>query len=69
VPTDDLSVLCAQLTRDLLAIAKFLSYSFSVADSDLRVFFFLKSMKKVICFFRADFSELLLLIVSYARSC
>jgi len=34
-----LDVLCAQLTRDLFAIAKFLSCSFSADDSDLRVFF------------------------------
>ena len=33
-----LNVLCAQLTRDLFAIAKFLSCSFSAGDSDLRVF-------------------------------
>jgi len=26
MPTDDLSVLCAQLTRDLLTIAKFLLF-------------------------------------------
>jgi len=32
------NVLCAQLTRDVFAIAKFLSCSFSVGDSDLRVF-------------------------------
>ena len=29
MPIDALSVSCAQLTRDLLAIAKFMSYSFS----------------------------------------
>ena len=33
-----LNVLCAQLARDLFAIAKFLSCSFSAGDSDLRVF-------------------------------
>jgi len=33
-----LNVLCAQLVRDLFAIAKFLSCFFSAGDSDLRVF-------------------------------
>jgi len=29
-----LNILCAQLTRDLFAIAKFMSCSFSASDSD-----------------------------------
>jgi len=33
-----LNVLCSQLTRDLFAIANFLSCSFSAGDSDLCVF-------------------------------
>jgi len=32
------NVLCAQLARDMFAIAKFLSCSFSAGDSVLRVF-------------------------------
>ena len=35
MPIDALSVLCAQLTRDLLAIAKFLSYQCSIASIGL----------------------------------
>jgi len=33
MPIDALSVLCAQLTRDSFAIAKFLFYSHSIATS------------------------------------
>ena len=35
MPIDALSVLCAQLTRDLFAIAKFLFYSNSIATTAL----------------------------------
>ena len=63
-----LNVLCAQLTRDLFAIAKFLSCSFSAGDSDLCVFLSESRWRKWFSFFRANFSKLLLLIVSYARS-
>ena len=35
MPIDAVSVLCAPLTRDLLAIAKFLSYKCSIASIDL----------------------------------
>jgi len=35
MPIDALSVLCAQLTRDLFAIAKFLFYSHSIATMAL----------------------------------
>ena len=38
MPLTTFGVFCAQLTRDLFAIAKFLSCSFSAGDSDLRVF-------------------------------
>ena len=37
-PIDALNVLCAQLTHNLFAIAKFLSCFFSASDSDLCVF-------------------------------
>jgi len=40
-----LNVLCAQLTRDLFAIAKFLCCSFSAGDSDLRVGLFLSKSR------------------------